>query len=71
MLHMRQPFFSIVSAIIYLFTALIVGGFAGSHVTLAFGDMPVSSSIAWLVAGLFFIMAYFSLVHLSYDKKRK
>ena len=63
---MRQPFFSIVSAVVYLLGALLFAGAAEMQVPLTLGGAALSDSVTWAIGGLFFLMAYFSLVHLKY-----
>ncbi|MBP9760541.1 MAG: hypothetical protein KBD24_04255 [Candidatus Pacebacteria bacterium] len=69
MVHMNQPFFSIVSAAIFSILGLFFGsmGVLGDMVT--FGYLEVTSQAVWGITGLMFIMAYFSLVHLRIGKK--
>jgi hypothetical protein len=65
MVHMRQPFFSIVSALVYLSGALLLAAVAGSQSPLTIGGAVLNDGALWSISGLFFLMAYFSLVHLK------
>lgn len=66
MVHMRQPFYSIVSAVVYLAGALLLAAVSQSGAVVSVGFTTLNGSALLSVAGLFFIMAYFSLVHLKY-----
>jgi hypothetical protein len=66
MIHMRQPFFSIVSALVYLISAMLFAFMAVNSVSVSVGGADLSTSVMQAISGLFFVMAYFSLVHIKY-----
>jgi len=68
MFHIRQPFFSIVSAFIYTLMGLLFAGSAVDGVTSHLGGFELGPVAAWVFTGLMFVMAYFSLVHLRHER---
>jgi hypothetical protein len=66
MIHMRQPFFSVISATIYFAAALMFAGTTNFTPSVTFGDATLSTGVSWAISGLCFVMAYFSLVHLKH-----
>ncbi len=65
MVHMRQPFFSIATSIIFSLLGLVYGIDAIHNNTIIIAGAEVSSSALWAIAGIMFLMAYFALVHLN------
>ena len=65
MVHMRQPFFSIAASIIFSLLGLVyaIDAVHGDTVTMAGAN--ASPSLLWAIAGMMFLMSYFSLVHLK------
>ena len=70
MTHLNHSSFSIAAAATFGMFGLLFGiaGFTGS--TVNFGDMEFSNSIAWVITGLMFVLAYSALVHLKHDIKK-
>jgi len=79
MVHIRQPYFSILSATIFALAGLAYTLSAHIETQAALGNIPnlgapqmvlmggdVSPAIGFVIAGVCFLMAYFSLVHLKY-----
>ncbi len=66
MIHMRQPFFSLATASIFLVLAILSGGSAISGQPIEFADVVFTQVPAYMMTGLMFIMAYFALVHLKH-----
>jgi hypothetical protein len=66
MIEMKQPFYSIAAAIIFATWGLIHGIRSVQQWNLQVGswDMPIWFSFA--IAGLMFVMAYFSLAHMRH-----
>lgn len=65
MVHIRQPMFSIMTAVIFALIGLVLGLGAGNGSEVMLADITLNSSTAWALSGLMFLMAYFSLVHLK------
>ncbi len=68
MLHMRQPFYSIVSAIIFGGLGLVYGLQSINGFDVRFGGVTLSTQIGWAISGVLFLMAYFSIAHLQTKK---
>jgi hypothetical protein len=66
MVHMREPFLSITSGVIFAILGLIFANAAATTETINLANVEVTSSVSWALTGVLFIMAYFSLVHLKY-----
>lgn len=66
MVHIRQPFFSIVTAIIFTMFGLLFGLDVVRESAVTIGGIKVGASAAWALTGVMFLMAYFSLVHIKY-----
>ncbi|MBP9749611.1 MAG: hypothetical protein KBD21_02680 [Candidatus Pacebacteria bacterium] len=66
MIRMRQPFFSIASAIIYMLCAIGLAALATQRNSVILSGTTVPDFALWALCGLSFIMAYFSLVHLKF-----
>ena len=66
LIHMRQPFFSIANATIFLVLGIFFGGASIAAQPVAFADLEMGVQISWVITGVCFVMAYFSLVHLKY-----
>jgi hypothetical protein len=79
MVHIRQPYFSILSATIFTLLGLAYTLSAHVETQAALGNIPalgapqmvlmggtVGPSIGFVIAGVCFLMAYFSIVHLKY-----
>ncbi len=64
MVHMRQPFFSIATSIIFSLLGLVYGIDAIHNNAVVIAGAEVSPSALWTIAGTMFLMAYFALVHL-------
>ena len=65
MLHIQQPFFSIVTAGIFTLLGVFYGVTAGSGEGVIFSNVQITVSASWALSGLMFLMAYFALVHLK------
>jgi hypothetical protein len=65
MIHIRQPFFSIATAVIYGILGVIIGQGAGQSTTVMLGSLELNQATGWALTGVLFLMAYFSLVHLK------
>jgi len=63
MIHIRQPFFSIAASAVFGLLALLLDAATNSVVVI--GGTELTSSAAWALTGVLFLMAYFSLVHLK------
>lgn len=66
MVEMRQPFFSVVSAIVFAAWGLFFGLSAILGWNVVVGGWGVTDQLSWLLAGLHFLMSYFSLAHLQH-----
>ncbi len=69
MLKMKQQFYSIAAAIVFLILAVLCA-YGSTKGGVAFGDMVFGASMGWALCGVLFVMAYFSLVHMV-NKKGK
>lgn len=67
---MRQPFFSITNATIFMLLGIAFGTLGTTGSAIMVGQTEIPSQIAWIATGVAFLMAYFSLVHLKTDKRR-
>lgn len=67
MLHMRQPYFSMLSALIYGLLGVLFGLSAAFGAPITLQGVELAGAIEWSITGVMFIMAYFSLVHLRID----
>jgi len=65
MIQIRQPFFSIVTAIIFGFLGFMYGVNAMNNIGVTFGTIELNLSASWALTGVMFLMAYFALVHLK------
>jgi len=65
MIHIRQPFFSIAASAVFGLLALLFGIDAATNSVVVIGGTELTSSAAWALTGVLFLMAYFSLVHLK------
>ena len=64
-IHIRQPFFSIVTAIIFGILGLFYGIGAVNGTGVVLGSTELNVSVSWALTGVMFLMAYFALVHLT------
>jgi len=64
-IHIRQPFFSIVTAIIFSVLGLFYGTSAVNNSGAMLGTLELNVSITWALTGVMFLMAYFALIHLT------
>lgn len=69
MVEMRQPFYSIVSAVIFGGLGLAYGIQSIGGFEVVFGGIQLSSQLGWAISGVLFLMAYFSIAHLQTKKK--
>jgi hypothetical protein len=69
MIQIRQPFFSIVTSAIFALLGVLYGLNAGKGVSTMIGGVEMNTSGTWAFTGLMFLMAYFALVHMKYDRK--
>lgn len=65
MVHIRQPFFSIITATVFSLMGLMYGISAGKGAGIAFGTIELNMSASWALTGVMFLMAYFALVHIK------
>jgi len=65
MVHIRQPFFSIVSATIFMLLGLLYGVSNVNGDPISIGVVKFVPPVSWAVTGIMFLMAYFSLVHMK------
>ena len=65
MVHIRQPFFSIVTAIIFSIMGLLYGWNAAEGNSAVLGPINLGVPTTWGLAGVMFLMAYFAIVHLK------
>lgn len=72
MVHIRQPFFSIMTAMIFSLLGLLHGldAINGTGVVMISNNVEINTSAAWALTGVMFLMAYFALVHLKEDSRR-
>ena len=63
--HIRQPFFSIVTAIIFGLLGLFYGIGAVQGAGVMLGSFELDVAVSWALTGVMFLMAYFALVHLT------
>jgi hypothetical protein len=79
LVHIRQPYFSIINATLFALVGLAYTLSAHVETQAALGNIPalgapqmvlmggaVNPAISFVIAGVSFLMAYFSLVHLKY-----
>lgn len=66
MLHIRQPFFSIATATIFAALGLIYSLGVQMNLPPVLIGVELDPVMGYVMSGLFFLMAYFSLVHLKY-----
>jgi len=65
MIHIRQPFFSIITATIFGLLAVMYGIAAGHGTGIMFGSIELNVPATWALTGVMFLMAYFALVHIK------
>lgn len=66
MVHIRQPFLSILSSIVFSGIALAIAFDAKEGTEeVMLGDLPLNPSAGWALVGILFLMAYFSLIYLK------
>jgi len=65
MVHIRQSFFSIATAVIFSILGLLYGLGAAKGMGATIGSAELSTSVTWALAGLMFVMSYFALVHIK------
>jgi phosphate/sulfate permease len=78
LVHIRQPYFSIINAAIFGLLGLAFSLSAHFEIQVVLNGLPavspqmvlsgavISPAMGFVIAGVFFVMAYFSLVHLKY-----
>lgn len=64
-IHIRQPFFSITTAIIFGIFGLMYGLAAAKGMGVMLGTLSLSVPVSWAISGIMFLMAYFALIHLT------
>ena len=67
MVHIRQPFFSIATAVIFAALGFAFAMSAYADMPAMLGGAELSASVATALSGLMLLMAYFSLVHLKHE----
>jgi len=65
MVHIRQPFFSIVAAVIFGLLGTLYGLSAGQGSGAVLGSIELNVPVTWALSGVMFLMAYFALVHIK------
>jgi len=65
MVHIRQPFFSIITATVFSLLGLMYGLTAAKGVGIMFGTIELNISATWALTGVMFLMSYFALVHIK------
>lgn len=67
MLHIRKSFHSLASAAIFLVLGLLYSMSALSGTPIILSGLEIATPMSWAVVGLMFVMAYFSLVHITHE----
>lgn len=65
MIRIRQPFFSITTAIVFSLLGLLHAIDAVNGTTLVIGGAELAPGAEWALTGILFLMAYFAIVHMK------
>lgn len=65
MVHIRQPFFSILTAVVFGVLGLLYSFDAMNGTVVFIGGAELPAGATWALVGLLFLMAYFAIVHMK------
>lgn len=66
MIQMKQPFYSIAAAVIFVAWGIVHGVRSVQQWEVMIGGWAMPIEVSYAITGLMFVMAYFSLIHLRH-----